>query len=143
MVSAIAASTLSSSSAASCSTQPGCGNELATGRLACASGRSAAVQGHAPARRAALVDGQDDRGVTRFPGPPRRASTSRTCPAIDGPPGSCPSKIAPPMVKPQAPAWSRALIWATLATDPAAITGPLAARTTARVSSAASAVWCR
>ena len=61
----------------------------------------------------------------------------------DGPPGSLPSKIAPPIVNPQAPAPSSVSIWAVLATDPAAITGPLAARTTARVSSAGSAVWCR
>ncbi len=47
------------------------------------------------------------------------------------------------MVNPHAPAAASASICATLATDPAAITGPLDAATTALVSSAASAVGCR
>jgi hypothetical protein len=70
-------------------------------------------------------------------------STSRTWPATDGPPGSRPSKIALPIVKPHAPAASSVCTWSRLATEPAAMTGPDAAVTTARVSSATSAVWCR
>src|SRR5262249_28906054 len=91
----------------------------------------------------ALADLVDQRRPPRrrppVPWPPPRAaaaSTASTWPATDGPPGSRPSKIALPIVKPHAPAASSAAICSSDATDPAAITGrsPQAA-TTARVSS--------
>ena len=102
-----------------------------------------AIEDDAPAGRAALVDRQQHGTVASRRPSPAASSTSRICPPTDGPPGSRPSKIAPPMVNPHAPAASSAWICATLATDPAAITGPLDACTTARVSSATSAVGCR
>jgi hypothetical protein len=51
--------------------------------------------------------------------------------------------MAPPIVKPHAPAASSAEICSSVATEPAAITGPSTASTTARVSATGSALACR
>src|SRR4051794_27853626 len=76
-------------------------------------------------------------------GQAQAASTARTWAATSGAPGNLPSKMAPPMVKPQAPARDSDSICSKLVTEPAAMTGPELACTTALVSSSTSTVPCR
>ena len=51
--------------------------------------------------------------------------------------------MAPPIVNPHAPAAPTARIWFSEATEPATITGQVAASTTARMSDSGSADTCR
>src|SRR6202043_1911120 len=77
--------------------------------------------------------GHDDQPASASGSAATAASTPRTWAARSGPPGRRPSKMAPPMVNPHAPAPASAAICSTVATDPAAMTGPADAATTARV----------
>src|SRR6201999_3349572 len=79
----------------------------------------------------------DERGALDRRHP--RSTASTAWPATLGPPGSARSKIAVPIVKPQAPASSSRATCSSEATEPAAITGPCAAAATARVSATGSA----
>lgn len=63
--------------------------------------------------------------------------------ARSGAPGSRPSKIAPPIVKPQAPVEATFLICSAVTIDPATMTGPAEAATTACATSIGSSLGCR